>query len=149
MGAESIVKDASGRVVVHTKVGDRQRNYVQTSPVDCRGSAAYQERITIPTPGVLRGQIAVSADITQSPTFTGDHLALGVRVVGYYSGTPFLLAKVVLSALRPSYRLAFGEDGETFDQVGIEAAQIVNGALSSDAAAATVLNLNASGKFWE
>ena len=148
MGAESVVKDASGRVVVHTKVGDQQRNYIQTTPVDCRGTAAYQERITIPTPGVLRGQISVSADIKQAASFTGDHLALGVRIVGYYSGAPFLLAKVTLSALRPSYRLSFGEDSETFDQIGIEAAQIVNGALSSDATAATVLNLNSSGKFW-
>lgn len=154
--ATSSVIDPSGRQTVVQLHDDRGEPYKFVSnAVPLVGQSLFQEVISIPLtkddsvkpkrPFLTHGQIVVSAQVV---TTNAIQWALAdVMVIGYCGSTGTVIGRAMLGQEAQIMRVTF-EDEDTFDTIGIEARQIVDGAPSTNTAAVQQLNVSAVAYMW-
>lgn len=148
----SQIRDASGRVVVHT-VDDRgePEDWNNPAPGDFSGTSSFVERITIPMNrsndhGSFRlGTLLLAANVIPGPAFPNTLLALEVLVVGYVGTAGTIIKRTIFGAFFNQDVIPF-DDGGSYDAIGIQGRQLVDG-LPNGAVAVVALSVQASGRF--
>lgn len=152
----SSVTDPSGRQTVVQLHDDRGEPFKFVSnAVPLVGQSLAQEVISIPLtkddtvtpkrPSLTRGQIVISAQVVY--TLAIQYALADVTVIGYCGSTGTVIARAQLGAEAQIMRVTFEED-DTFDKIGIEALQIVDGQPSTNAVDVLQINLSAVAYMW-
>lgn len=153
---QTSVTDPSGRQTVVQLHDDRGAPFKFVSnAVPLRGQSLFQEVISIPLtkddtntpprPNLVRGQIIVSAQVAYSLAI--QYALADVIVIGYCGSTGTVIGRAQLGAEAQIMRVTF-EDDDTFDKIGIEALQLVDGLPSTNATDVLQINLSAVAYMW-
>lgn len=155
--SSNTTEDPTGRRTVVTLHDDRGEPYKFVSNgVSILGSSLFSEVISIPLskddgavpprPSLVRGQILIGVSIAVAPA-TVDYALTELQVLGYVGSTSTLIAHKMLGGQAAIMRVTF-EDDDTFDRIGINARQIVNGLPSTDIVNVTQNSLTAVALMW-
>lgn len=147
MPLKRTIHEGSGRVVIEES-DDRGtvESWNLAQAADMRGVGAFKEIARVETRGRARGQVLVTGQVVAGGAFTGNYLYVEFNIVGYVGSQPTIVARGCIGQKNPQQRYTF-EDVDAFDELAIEARQVVDGAASSNTTAQAAL-LSASGRFW-
>lgn len=135
-----VVEAGSGRVQVVGRWGSKR--FPQQPATDVRGFAGWTEACTFDeVEGRSRGQCVISGNVVAAGAGE-DHVVVQVRLVIYIGSGPIILASDVIGLASPIVRVPI-DLTEWIDRVTVEARQIVDGAPSGSATAATVAEIAA------
>lgn len=138
-------------MVIHTKDDQGEpEDYNNPAPADFSLQSSFTEKIQIPmgrsdTQGAYRlGTLLLTAQVTPGPAFSGTVLALEVLVIGYIGTAATIIKSTIFGAFLNQDVIGFTDD-TSYDTIGIQGRQLVDGLPSS--VAVQTLTLQASGRF--